>query len=479
MKKALFILAFSAFAICLCAQANQAIDIPEQYTTGKWVVVLDKNNNEVWKELTQSSIPELCITNVLADTTFADYDPWDEVLPRISFHFAIDGTFYGPEDNLSEVVFGDINPICQNDNYYSCDVDYDYYFGVYINEEIDTIYAYASIGGGGIDRIQKPTIDYEISDETVQIFAYGKGSIRLFVNGNRVDNPYTITRGLEDVEYVITADAKPYFHLGMESETATLTLIVPAKEDHTTGYWMECMDEQGNSSWYELKETEANPGITIHGVVIEKDSVEPESSIYFRYLIDGVMYGAETNQLEAMWGDYSYNPLIECDNYYCIPSKRLTTMGVFTDDESGLMYAYAAIGDATQRSAPPVINYIVNDEIVTITASSSEPFTDICLYVDGEQVSNPCNIERGYEDKTVTITATAEERYKLISETASLVITIPRLTSAVDEINATNKLIINTRYYNMSGQEIQEPNGMTLVVTTYSDGSAITTKIVK
>ena len=479
MKKALFILVFVVFASCLFAQTNQAIGIPEQYTTGKWVIVLDKNNNEVWKELTQSAIPELYITNILADTTFADYDPWDEVLPKISFHFAIDGTFYGPEDSLSEVVFGDLSPISQNDNYFSCDVDFDYYFGVYLNEEIDTIYAYASKGGGGINRIQKPTIDYEISDETVQIYAYGKGSIRLFVNGNRVDNPHTIERGLEDVEYVITADAKPYFHTGMESETATLTLIVPAKEDHTTGYWMECFDEQGNSSWYELKETEANPGITIHGVVITNDLEEPESSIYFRYLINGVMYGAETNQLEAMFGDYSSNPLVECDNYYCIPSKRLTTMGVFTDVESGLIYAYAAIGDATQRSAPPVINYIVNDEIVIISATSSEPFTDICLYTDGEQVSNPCNIERGCEDKIVNITATAKERDKLISETASLVITIPRLTSAVDEINATNKLITNTRYYNMFGQEMQEANGMTIVVTTYTDGTTSTIKVVK
>ncbi|MBQ6080690.1 MAG: hypothetical protein IJK93_10505 [Muribaculaceae bacterium] len=479
MKKTLFILALTAFASCLIAQANQAVGIPEQYTTGKWVVVLDKNNNEVWKELTQYSIPEVYITDILADTTFADYDPWDEVLPKISFHFAIDGTFYGPEDNMTEVVLGDHvdNPMFQNDNYYICDVDFDYFFGIYLNEEIDTIYALALRGSGGIDRIETPTIDYEINDETVQIYASGKGSIRLFVNGERVDNPYSIARGTEDVEYVITAAARPYFHTGMESETATLTLIVPAKEDHSTGYWMECLDEQGNSSWYELKETEANPGITIHGVVIANDSEEQESTIYFRYLIDGVMYGAETNQLEAMFGEYEMNPLFECDNYYCIPSNRLITMGVYTED--GLMYAYAAIGDATQRSAPPVISYTINNTDVTITATSSEPFTHICLYVDGEQVSNPCNIEREYEDKTVTITATAEERSKLISETVSLVITIPRLTSVVDEISATNKSIASTRYYNTSGQEIQVPNGMTLVVTTYSDGSTTTTKIAK
>jgi hypothetical protein len=44
---------------------------------------------------------------------------------------------------------------------------------------------------------------------------------------------------------------------------------------------------------------------------------------------------------------------------------------------------------------------------------------------------------------------------------------------------ATNKQVADVRYYNMTGQEIQQPNGMTIVVTTYTDGSTSTVKTVK
>ena len=44
---------------------------------------------------------------------------------------------------------------------------------------------------------------------------------------------------------------------------------------------------------------------------------------------------------------------------------------------------------------------------------------------------------------------------------------------------APNKQVANVRYYNyQTGQEIQQPNGMTIVVTTYTDGSTSTVKAV-
>jgi len=48
----------------------------------------------------------------------------------------------------------------------------------------------------------------------------------------------------------------------------------------------------------------------------------------------------------------------------------------------------------------------------------------------------------------------------------------------VEEINAT-KAVAGVRYFNMAGQEMQEANGMTIVVTTYTDGTTSTAKIMK
>ena len=49
---------------------------------------------------------------------------------------------------------------------------------------------------------------------------------------------------------------------------------------------------------------------------------------------------------------------------------------------------------------------------------------------------------------------------------------------AVDEMMA-GKTISNVRYFNVAGQEMQEANGMTIVVTTYTDGTTNAVKVVK
>ena len=39
--------------------------------------------------------------------------------------------------------------------------------------------------------------------------------------------------------------------------------------------------------------------------------------------------------------------------------------------------------------------------------------------------------------------------------------------------------VANVRYFNMAGQEMQQANGMTIVVTTYTDGTTSSVKVVK
>ena len=49
---------------------------------------------------------------------------------------------------------------------------------------------------------------------------------------------------------------------------------------------------------------------------------------------------------------------------------------------------------------------------------------------------------------------------------------------AVDEMMA-GKTVSSVRYYNVAGQEMQEANGMTIVVTTYTDGTTSAVKVIK
>jgi hypothetical protein len=50
--------------------------------------------------------------------------------------------------------------------------------------------------------------------------------------------------------------------------------------------------------------------------------------------------------------------------------------------------------------------------------------------------------------------------------------------TAVNELNA-NKTVAGVHYFNAMGQEMQEANGMTIVVTTYTDGTTSTVKVMK
>ena len=48
----------------------------------------------------------------------------------------------------------------------------------------------------------------------------------------------------------------------------------------------------------------------------------------------------------------------------------------------------------------------------------------------------------------------------------------------VTELNA-DKAVAGVRYFNMAGQEMQEANGVTIVVTTYTDGTTSAVKVMK
>ena len=50
--------------------------------------------------------------------------------------------------------------------------------------------------------------------------------------------------------------------------------------------------------------------------------------------------------------------------------------------------------------------------------------------------------------------------------------------SGVDELNA-GKQIADVRYFNLAGQEMAQPNGLTIQVTTYTDGTTTATKVIK
>ena len=50
--------------------------------------------------------------------------------------------------------------------------------------------------------------------------------------------------------------------------------------------------------------------------------------------------------------------------------------------------------------------------------------------------------------------------------------------TGIEEMNA-DKQVAGVRYFNMAGQEMQQANGLTIVVTTYTDGTTDAVKVMR
>ena len=129
----------------------------------------------------------------------------------------------------------------------------------------------------------------------------------------------------------------------------------------------------------------------------------------------------------------------------------------------------------------PTITDEVLDDVVIVTAQGDADAT-IALYLVNEdgtmtEIENPTAFTREVTDYYVCVVAIAYNNYGE-AETDPTLVLIPGKTTGVDEMQA-GKTVANVRYYNMVGQEMQEANGMTIVVTTYSDGTTSAVKVMK
>ena len=81
------------------------------------------------------------------------------------------------------------------------------------------------------------------------------------------------------------------------------------------------------------------------------------------------------------------------------------------------------------------------------------------------------------EDGRYRVEAYAIADGKLESDPIAYEFVVSPVTGLSELMNG--KTVANVRYFNMAGQEMQEANGMTIVVTTYTDGTTNSVKVMK
>jgi hypothetical protein len=108
----------------------------------------------------------------------------------------------------------------------------------------------------------------------------------------------------------------------------------------------------------------------------------------------------------------------------------------------------------------PTITTELSIGAMTVTASGNGT---VVLMVDGVVVENPCDIPRTEQTQVVTVTATAQEEGKLISDIASLEVTIP----AILPLNTDNYLSMSDAA-TVRGATLRIPVRMTNAATIVS-----------
>ena len=429
----------------------------------------------------------------------------------------------------------------------------------------------AQFDGVGGEPIVTPAPEIIVTrgDDAYIFEAVGEGEITLYLDGNPVENPYTVVRTEEDqiVKFTATAHVE-----GQTDGTVTAEYLVPALElpgDLNGEIVISDPDENGVVTIEYTGDEDVTITVTVNGEEVELGE-------------DGTITVAE--------GESEIVVVVTAEGY--------------NDLTGGKTVTYTAPEPPTPVTPTPEISYEVTEDAVIITATGEG---EVLLYVDGALVENPCTIERGNADVVVVVTATAQGEDMEISETATMEITIPAIGGVepedphavgawvvfidkdgneqyyqlvqgddpdgvqtnvaltwtlyghpgttnpedwhyipfyfivdgvtygpeadgtepifgnanenplyenenmwevqagykyvvgivtdietgqkyvqiskgtfvgVDELNA-DKTVAGVRYFNMAGQEMQEVNGMTIVVTTYTDGTTSAVKVMK
>ena len=203
------------------------------------------------------------------------------------------------------------------------------------------------------------------------------------------------------------------------NEEAIGTVKTPAvaavPADPTADEWYDCGDESGFSKFY----------FTLPTTDVDGNILDPEFISYALWINDG-----EGNVYQ-----------------YTFPAE---------------VYTFDLVEDI--------------DEVPYELYTSAVDFNDYFVYMyRTNENDNPLFVRDDDHDGNIGI----QVFYTVDGEkNASNIVWLYEVPSSVNEMNA-GKTVANVRYFNVAGQEMAQPSGMTIKVTTYTDGTTSAVKVVK
>jgi hypothetical protein len=201
------------------------------------------------------------------------------------------------------------------------------------------------------------------------------------------------------------------------------------------------------------------------------DAIQPEEWIYVNDL------PATNFTIEGLTPETTYEVEVQSVSEDGRTSDWTETV-VFTTLEAGAL--------PTEKTQTPDGSYAVvsgqHEVVVTITPYEGVVYYRIIFTAPDGTVTESDWMEyvdafSVYEDGRYRVEFYAIAEGKLPSDPGAVEFTVSPMTG-IEEMT-TGKTVAGVRYFNMAGQEMSQANGLTIVVTTYTDGTTSAVKVMK
>ena len=242
----------------------------------------------------------------------------------------------------------------------------------------------------------------------------------------------------------------------------------------------------------------------VSGATVVANTVPATGDLYLTFVLDEPFeYNGGNLLVEAAWNgegtwgrtyfvavdELDYTPCYYGFDYYGDWSEALCDylpMATFTYEAGETPVEPTEKTDAPSSQKE---NYVYNDgnmyynayHVTLIPTEESEIWYRVGVLVDGDYVYGDWMLYTDvltFDDEgTYMVEAYAIAPNKTESDHIWDGFTVSKLVD-VEEILA-GKAVAGVRYFNMAGQEMQQANGLTIVVTTYTDGTTSTVKVMK
>ena len=332
---------------------------------------------------------------------------------------------------------------------------------------------------GDPDENGNVTINYT-GDENVTIVVTVNGEVVEVVDG-------VITVGEGESEIIVTVTAEGYNDL---TDGKTVTYTVPVEPQPTATPEIS----------YVVTDTEVIITVTGEGEIhVYVDGVEVENpATIVRGEEDQTVVVTATAQAEGQLISETATEEIVIPAYVDDPEGHMTGYWVVLLDKNGaevwVKLENTNTEDPNQYLANVALHYsqFGGQPIGEGMTDDDNPMVPFYFMIDGDRYAcqgenvvpvygnaneNPLyetenfwNVNVGYYYTVgVLVDPATGNKYLQISK---------GIYTGIDEMNA-DKTVAAVRYFNMAGQEMQEANGMTIVVTTYTDGTTSAVKVMK